>query len=324
MNLSPAAPEAARVDMFRAMVLVRAFENALVRERCLGRVPDLPPLSAGREPVAAGVCAHLRGGDVLAAAHRPHHLAIAHGMNLYRPAAESLSEHLSDRPLPGRGGGRRRWHLYDPDTDFVSPATAAEAYPLALGRAFRFQQEGSGLVAVSVTGMDEARHEGFREALSLAVLWSLPLVFVVEDADWGGEEPRSVVSTGFRPASCSYGMPATRVENNAVESVYQAAGTAIERARRGGGPSVIEVHTVSLTAPAPPHGFDAGAGRDPLPTYEEALRDHGRLDDVQVRRIWEEAQARVEEAIQAVTPPSVPEAHTAGAPKHGHRCRAGS
>lgn len=299
--------------MFRAMVVVRAFETAL-RERCQDRLHDLPPLSAGREPVAAGVCAHLGDGDVLTAARRPHHLAIARGMDLHRLAKESLAP----GPSTSGGCGRKRWHLYDPDTDFVSPSTAAEAYPLALGRAFRFQQERSGLVAVSVTDSEAARHEGFREALSLAMLWSLPVVFVVEDADWDGE-PRSAVRAGVRPTRTSYGLPATRVEDNAVESVYQYAGTAVERARQGGGPSLIEVHTVSLLEPRPEGR--TGVGRDPLPTYEQALREQGRLTEDRGRRIWEEARTRVDAAIEAAARSCEVDAQEL--PHNGPRCRAG-
>jgi acetoin:2,6-dichlorophenolindophenol oxidoreductase subunit alpha len=302
-DLSPAVDDAARVDLFRTMVLIRAFEDAILREHNLGAAPgpgDLR-LSAGREPVAAGVCAHLDNSDALTAAHRPHHLAIAHGMDLLKLARESLG---FENP---QGEGRRnRWHLFDPETHFVSSATIAEGYPPALGRAFAFQQRGNGRVAVAVTDRTAAHQEGFREALNLAALWTLPLVFVVEDDEWETEPPRSAAHSVITATdlSAEYGVPTERVEDNAVESVYEAAAKAVGRARIGQGPSVIEVHTVRLwnQPEAEPPSYRTGlydtAGRDPVPTYEQALRKRGLLTDLAVAQIRDEAVRRVENAIR--------------------------
>jgi TPP-dependent pyruvate/acetoin dehydrogenase alpha subunit len=158
---------------------------------------------------------------------------------------------------------------------------------------------------VAVTGEGAANQGAFHESLNLAALWKLPVVFVVEDNDWGISVPRSastaVPSNALRGAA--YDMPAERVEDNAVEAVFEAAGRAVARARAGEGPTLIEVHTLRLLG-----HFEGDAqgyrpdlkdvpGRDPIPTYEHTLRDAGVLDDTSVAQIKQESQDRVEEAI---------------------------
>jgi acetoin:2,6-dichlorophenolindophenol oxidoreductase subunit alpha len=158
---------------------------------------------------------------------------------------------------------------------------------------------------VAVTGEGAANQGGFHESLNLASLWKLPVVFVVEDNDWGISVPRSastcVTSNAVRAAG--YDMPGERVEENSVDAVYQAAERAVERARSGGGPSLIEVHTLRLWGhfEGDPQAYrpdlEGVPGRDPIPTYERALRADGLLDDAAEREIRDEASARVEDAV---------------------------
>jgi pyruvate dehydrogenase E1 component alpha subunit len=257
-------------------------------------------LAAGQEPVAAGVCAHLTADDAVTATHRPHHLAIAHGMDLKKMAAEIFGRETG----LGRGRGGHM-HLFDPATHFSCSGIIAEGYPPALGQAYAFRSKGTDRVAVAVTGEGAANQGAFHESLNLAALWKLPVVFVVEDNDWGISVPRSastaVASNAARGAA--YDMPAERIENNDVEAVYAAAGRAVARARAGQGPSLIEVHTLRMWG-----HFEGDAqgyrpelaevpGRDPIPAYERTLRDAGILDDTKVDEIKREATGRVEEAV---------------------------
>jgi TPP-dependent pyruvate/acetoin dehydrogenase alpha subunit len=299
-----------RLSLYRTMVLIRVFEEAILREYHAdkrpafdigaGLVPGEMHLSAGQEPVAAGVCAHLTAGDAVTATHRPHHLAIAHGVNLDRLAAEIFGRETG----LGRGRGGHM-HLFDPDTHFSCSGIIAEGYPPALGQAFAFRRQGTDRVAVAVTGEGAANQGAFHESLNLAALWRLPVVFVVEDNDWGISVPRSastcVTSNAIRAAG--YDMPGERVEDNSVEAVYEAAGCAVARARAGEGPSLIEVHTLRMwghfegDAQAYRTDLEGVPGRDPIATYEHALRSAGLLDDGQVKTVNEDAVARVEAAI---------------------------
>jgi pyruvate dehydrogenase E1 component alpha subunit len=299
-----------RLDLYRTMVLIRTFEEAILREYHAdkkpafdigaGLVPGEMHLSAGQEPVAAGVCAHLSTEDAVTATHRPHHFAIAHGVDLRKMTAEIFGR--TGGLGKGRGG---HMHLFDPSTHFSCSGIIAEGYPPALGQAFAMRHRGSDRIAVAVTGEGAANQGAFHESLNLASLWTLPVVFVVEDNDWGISVPRSastcVTSNAVRAAG--YDMPGERVEENSVEAVYAAAERAVDRARAGGGPSLLEVHTLRLWGhfEGDPQAYrpdlDGVPGRDPIPTYEQALRADGLLDDAAVAQTREESSATVEDAI---------------------------
>lgn len=299
-----------RADLFATMLQIRAFEDAILADYHAdkkpawdigaGLIPGEMHLAAGQEPVAAGVCAHLDNRDAVTATHRPHHFAIAHGMDLGKLAAEIYGRETGLGH--GRGG---HMHLFDPDTHFSCSGIIAEGYPPALGMAYAFRAAGSNAIAVAVTGEGAANQGAFHESLNLAALWKLPVVFVVEDNDWGISVPRSkstsVTSNADRAAG--YDMPGVRVEDNAVEAVYEVAGEAVERARNGGGPTLIEVHTLRLwghfegDAQAYRPDLEDVPGRDPIPTYERTLLADGVLDEAAVHRLREEAAARVRQAL---------------------------
>jgi pyruvate dehydrogenase E1 component alpha subunit len=298
------------LDLYRTMVLIRTFEEAVLREYHAdkkpmfdigaGAIPGEMHLAAGQEPVAAGVCAHLTTDDAVTATHRPHHFAIAHGVDLRRMAAEIFGR--VDGLGKGRGG---HMHLFDPATHFSCSGIIAEGYPPALGQALAFRKRGTDRIAVAVTGEGAANQGAFHESLNLAALWKLPVVFIVEDNDWGISVPRSASTcvTSNADRAAGYDMPGERVEDNAVEAVYEAAGRAVERARAGGGPSLIEVHTLRLwghfegDAQGYRSDLEGVQGRDPIPTYEAALRARGALDDDGVKDAQETAAQRVEDAI---------------------------
>jgi TPP-dependent pyruvate/acetoin dehydrogenase alpha subunit len=123
-------------------------------------------------------------------------------------------------------------HLLDPSRHLSGSGIIAESLPPALGQAFAFQRQGSGRVAVAVTDEGADNQEALHESLNLAALWQLPVVFVVEDDDWGICVPRSqcasIVSNADRAAP--YGMPGVRVEGNSVEAVHVAAGEVLTAA----------------------------------------------------------------------------------------------
>jgi pyruvate dehydrogenase E1 component alpha subunit len=321
---TPRPSTAARLNLFESMLLCRTYEEAILREYHAdkgpgfdigkGLVPGEMHLSAGQEPVAAGVCAHLTTDDAVTATHRPHHMAIAHGVDLRRMTAEIFGREAG----LGRGRGGHM-HLFDPDTHFSCSGIIAEGYPPALGQAFAFQRRGSDRVAVAVTGEGAANQGAFHESLNLGALWSLPVVFVVEDNDWAISVPRegstAVRSNAARAAA--YGMPGERVEDNDVEAVYEAAKKAVARARAGQGPSLIEVHTLRLwghfegDAQGYRSDLDTAPGRDPLPAYEARLREDGLLDDATLQRLRDQAHERVEDAITFAKQSPVPDPSTA-------------
>ena len=299
-----------RLDLYRTMVLIRTFEEAIRREYHAdkkpafdigaGRIPGEMHLSAGQEPVAAGVCAHLSTEDAVTATHRPHHFAIAHGVDLRAMTAEIFGR--VDGLGHGRGG---HMHLFDPRTHFSCSGIIAEGFPPALGQALAFQRRGTDRIAVAVTGEGAANQGAFHESLNLAALWRLPVLFVVEDNDWGISVPRaastSVASNAQRAAA--YGMPGERVETNSVEEIWTCAQRAVERARSGGGPTLLEVHTLRLWGhfEGDPQTYrpelDEVAERDPIPAYRRELHCAGVLDEATAREIDADAEAAVADAL---------------------------
>jgi len=313
-----------RLELYQVMVLSRTYEEAILREYHAdkkpafdigaGLVPGEMHRSAGQEPAAAGVCAHLRRDDAVTATHRPHHIAIAHGVDLDRMTAEIFGRETG----LGRGRGGHM-HLFDPQTHFSCSGIVAEGLPPATGQAFAFQRQGSGRVAVAFTGEGAANQGAFHESLNLAALWKLPVVFVIEDNEWAISVPReaSTAISSNADRAAAYGIPGQRIEDNDVEAVYTAAGDAVARARAGEGPTLIEVHTVRLWG-----HFEGDAqgyrpdladvpGCDPIPAYEARLTDAGILNAGLVRSIKEEAVARVEKVIEFAKSSPVPAPQTA-------------
>src|SRR5512146_1160090 len=313
-----------RLDLYRVMVLSRTFEEVMLREYHAdkkpafdigaGLVPGEMHLSAGQEPVAAGVCAHQRTDDAVTATHRPHHVAIAHGVDMDKMTAEIFGR--TSGLGRGRGG---HMHLFDPAVHFSCSGIIAEGLPPALGQAFAFTRRGSDAVAVAFTGEGAANQGAFHESLNLAALWKLPVVFVVEDNDWAISVPRnaSTAISSNADRAAAYGIPGQRIEDNDVEAVYTAAGDAVARARVGEGPTLIEVHTVRLWG-----HFEGDAqgyrpdladlpARDPIPAYQARLAKAGILSADSARSIKEEAVARVEKAIEFAKSSAVPAPQTA-------------
>jgi pyruvate dehydrogenase E1 component alpha subunit len=306
------------------MVLIRAFEAALLRDYHAdkkpqwdigaGLIPGEMHLAAGQEPVAAGICAHLNTDDAITGPHRPHHLAIAHGIDLNRMAAEIFGRETG--LCQGKGG---HMHLFDPVTHFSCSGIIAEGYPVSCGQALAFKREGKGRISVAVAGEGAANQGAFHESLNLAALWHLPVVFVIEDNDWAISVPRSkstAIASNAERAS-SYGVPGVRVEGNDVEAIHEVAGEAVARARAGQGPSLLEVHTVRLWG-----HFEGDAQayrgaelntlseRDPIPEYAARLEQLGALDAAGAAAIAEECQATVDSAIDfaKASPEPAPEA----------------
>ena len=298
-----------RLGLYKTMVLSRSFEEAILRDYHAdkkpnwdigaGLIPGEMHLSAGQEPVAAGVCAHLGADDAVTATHRPHHFAIAHGMDLHLLAAEIFGRETG----LGRGRGGHM-HLFDPSTHFSCSGIIAEGYPSALGQAFAFKSQGRHSVAIAVTGEGAANQGAFHESLNLAALWKLPVVFVIEDNDWAISVPRdastSIRSTAVR--ATGYGIRGVRVQDNSVEGVWDASKSAIDKARAGGGPSLIEVHTVRLwghfEGDAQAYRDDLESLIDPIPAYASQLETDGILTPELALDIAQEAKGRVDDAVE--------------------------
>ncbi len=305
-------PKEHLVDMYSAMVKIRYFEERLreiyfegkqpVFDIAAGPVPGEMHLAAGQEPVAVGVMPHLRPGDAITATHRPHHVAIAQGLDLKKMAAEIFGK---DTGL-GRGKGGHM-HLFSVEPNFGCSGIIAEGMPVAVGAALAFKKLGKDNVALSFFGEGAANQGGFHESLNLAALWNLPVVFICEDNAYAISVPKTA-STAVADNSdraSAYGMPGVLVSENDPVAVYEVAAEAIARGRAGDGPSLIEVKTDRLwghfEGDADAYRSDefktAMAERDAVESFGRRLAEEGVLSPAEQEKIRKDMQLQVDEAI---------------------------
>ncbi len=318
--------EQAQLEMHHQMVRIRRFEETLQQvymegkspafDIAAGPVPGEMHLAAGQEPVAAGVCLHLRPTDAVTATHRPHHIALAHGMDMQRMAAEIFGK---DTGLGhGKGG---HMHLFDPATSFGCSGIIAEGMPTAVGHALAFKKQGRDDIAVSFFGEGAANQGAFHESLNLAALWGLGVVFVCEDNAWAISVPKekatAIANNSERAAA--YGIPGVLIPDNDPIAVYEAAGQAVARARAGRGPTLIEVKTDRLLGhfEGDPQLYrtkdemETLAQRDALKLYERRLVAAGVLTEEGALAVWAAAQAEVDAAIEFARQSPYPEPEAA-------------
>lgn len=296
--------------MYELMLESRYFDDAIfaayfegknpVFNMAKGPVPGEMHQSFGQEPCAVGVVAHLGPDDVVGAAHRPHHVAIARGVNLPRMAAELFGKKTG---LSGGRGGHM--HLYDRSVNFFCSGIIAEGLGPAAGTALARKIQGLPGVAVAYIGEAAANQGAFHEVMNMASLWKLPFICVIEDNKYGVSVPKRLSTAVERnpDRGAAYGCFGEYVEGNDPDKIYAAAAIAVARARAGEGPTILELETERL------HGHfigdpalyrsdaERGAQQDPIPAYRRRLLEAGALDDAAAVALEAAVKARVSAAI---------------------------
>lgn len=310
-----------RLWMYANMVKSRHFEDLIkpayfegkspVFNMAKGPLPGEMHLSDGQEPCAVGVCAHLRADDTVTATHRPHHIAIAKGVDLNAMAAEIFGK--KDGLAGGRGG---HMHLFDPAVNFSCSGIIAQGLGPAVGAAMAAKHLGSDAVAVAFLGDGAANQGAFHEALNLASVWKAPVVFVIEDNSYGISVSKSdctaVESNAVRAAA--YDMPGHDVPGNDPDAVFEIVGEAVERARRGHGPSLIEIETSRLEGHfmGDPEGYrpDGEVDRlkelDPIPKFRARLLGDG-FEEAVLESTEQDARNIVDQAFSFARENQYPE-----------------
>jgi TPP-dependent pyruvate/acetoin dehydrogenase alpha subunit len=300
------------LDLYRMLVKIRTFEESVgelywenkspVFNIAADPLPGEMHLYSGQEAVAAGVCAHLRPEDAVAGTHRSHGHLIAKGVDINRMMAELFGKKTG--LCQGKGG---HMHLFDADLHFGCGGIIGGGIPHAVGAALAYKMQGKDNVAVTFFGDGAANIGAFHESLNLAAIWGLPAIFICEDNLYAISVPKSkstaVKSNAERAAA--YGIPGVLVDGMDVMAVYEAAGEAIGRARRGEGPSLIECHCYRYRghfegdpqAYKPAGEDDEWREKDPIPRFRKRLIGQGVLDEAGAARIQDEITAAVEQAV---------------------------
>ncbi|MGB9377853.1 MAG: thiamine pyrophosphate-dependent dehydrogenase E1 component subunit alpha [Mycobacteriales bacterium] len=291
--------------MFELMTRMRRFEKRAYDLFLQSLVKGTSHLSLGQEAIAAGFGIAMRPDDWTFATYRGHAHTLARGVEMTPVMAELLGR---DNGLMGGKGGSM--HLTSVDKGMMGSYAIVGAHlTIANGAAWSARLRGTDQVAVCFFGDGTTNIGAFHEALNLAARWSLPVVFVCENNLWMEYTPIELVTAVPRPAAdraAAYGLDPWFVDGNDVEAVHTAACSALERARTGQGPSLIEAVTYrhgghSRADPAKyrsPEETAAWLARDPIPAYRLRLLEAG-VDETVLADIESKVSQAVDEATEA-------------------------
>jgi pyruvate dehydrogenase E1 component alpha subunit len=276
-----------RLAMFRKLQVLRQFGKRAHDLFLQNLVKGTTHLSLGQEAIAVGFGQALRPDDYVFATYRGHGHSLARGMDPGAAMAELLGR--ENGILGGKGGSM---HLTDVSKGMMGSYAIIGAHLcIANGAAWSAQMRGTDQVAVAFFGDGTTNIGAFHEALNMAVVWNLPTVFVCENNLYMEYTPIDVVTAVENPAAdraSAYGLEPILIDGNDPDAVYLTAVRAIEQARSGGGPALVEAVTYrsgghSRADPGkyrPPAEVEAWVARDPIPTYRERLTALGFADDV--------------------------------------------
>ena len=312
---SPADAERTHlVDLHRRMMRIRFFEERVAALKATGELPGAVHIYIGEEAVAAGVCAALSVDDYITSTHRGHGHVLAKDGRMDRCMAELFGKR--DGYCKGKGGSM---HIADPGLGIIGAnGIVGAGMPIAVGAALSASQRGSGQVAVSFFGDGGSTHGTFHESLNLATVWSLPVIFVCENNGVSQLTPTAEVAAlgSVAQHGAAYGIPGVAIDGNDVVAVHEATRAAVQRARNGDGPTLIEAITFRIHNHS--EGLEAIIGqirdldeierwrqRDPLVLHRRTLERSGVtvgvLDELE-RSIRQEVTAAVEFARNSPYP----------------------
>ena len=304
------------LDLHRRMLRIRLFEEEAGKLSEAGKIPGALHLYVGEEAVAAGVMANLSDQDQITSTHRGHGHLVAKGGDFKQMYAELFGR--ATGYCKGKGGSM---HIADLDLGMLGAnGIVGGGPPIAIGAAFSNRYRGTRNVSVCFFG-DGASNEGtFHEAANMAALYKLPCLFVCENNGFGEftRQDRHQAIRDVADRAQGYGMPGIVVDGMDVLAVYETVGEAVERARNGGGPALIEAKTyrffdhVGLRGMGVVYRDDAEVmewrKRDPITTFEEQLAALGVLSAGEAQAVREQILAEIQEAIAFAEASPFPEA----------------
>lgn len=303
-----------RLARYERMVEIRVLEDKMLALFGEGVIAGTMHTAQGQEAVAVGVASVTTEQDTVTCTYRGHGVALAMGMSPRAVVGEILGR--TSGCLQGLGGSM---HLCDPDVGLLPTfAIVGAGIPIAVGAALTSQVLGRGTVAVAFFGDGATNIGAFHEALNLASVWTLPVVFVCENNGYGSHSRLSKTTPveQLSVRASSYAMTSETVDGQVLDDVRAAAGRAVERARSGGGPTLIEAKTYRYAGHSrsddnsyrPAGELESWQERDPIESYGRALQAEG-VGAETLEAIWTESRDRVEAVVAEVlaTPAPTPE-----------------
>ena len=306
-------PEDKLLEMYRLMVEIRLFEEKVFELYGQNLVPGTIHLYAGEEAVAVGVCTALRREDYITSTHRGHGHCIAKGADLKRTMAEILGK--KSGYCKGKGGSM---HIADFSIGMLgATAVVGAGLPIAVGAGLSARLRKTDQVVACFFGEGASNQGTFHESLNLASTWKLPVIFVCENNLYAMGTRQSVVMNVADVADrgAGYGIPGVVVDGNDVLAVHEAARAAVERARKGEGPTLIECKTYrhkghSRVDPAryrPKEEVSEWLSRDPIKLLRQRLTKENRMQPGELEKVEKEIAAEIEEAVRFALDSPFPE-----------------
>jgi len=310
------------LEMYKKMYMIRTYEETLgaiyyegktpAFDISKGPIPGELHLSSGQESSAVGICRHLRPEDAVVGTHRANHFAIAKGVDLRKMTAEIFGK--ATGLSRGKGG---HMHLFDTNVNFSCSGIVGASFPQATGVGIAAKMQGKDYVAVAVGGDGAANQGTFHESLNLAAAWKLPVIFVIEDNGWAISVPKNVSTSIDRNTERAkgYGIPGVYVDGEDVIAVYEVAKEAVERARRGEGPSLIEVRVYRFRGHfegdpqlyRPKEDLEEAKSRDPLTKLQNKLLERHIVDEAKLTAIKKEIEDEIKSIIDFARESPYPE-----------------
>jgi acetoin:2,6-dichlorophenolindophenol oxidoreductase subunit alpha len=293
------------LDLHRRMVRIRRFEESSGKLVETGEMPGFLHLYVGQEAVAAGVMSVLTDEDQITSTHRGHGHAIAKGAE-FRPMFAELYGKTTGY-CKGRGGSM---HIVDMNRGMLGAnAIVGGGIPIAIGAGFASQYRGDGTVAVTFFGDGATNIGAFHESINMAAVWDLPVIFVIENngyAEFTSQE-RHMKLTDIAERASSYGIPGVIVDGMDALAVREVAQEAVDRAKRGEGPTLIEAKTYrffdhqgikGMRIPyRDPAEVEAWKSRDAIRLIETIGVERGLATAEEFERIWAEVEADIQDGI---------------------------
>jgi len=297
------APETLK-DALRQMYLIRRFEEGAEESYMRGLVHGTMHLSIGQEASAVGICLSLTDTDQITSTHRGHGHCIAKGAEVKRMFAEFFGK--TTGYCKGRGGSM---HIADVSKgNLGANGIVGGGIPIAVGAALSIQMQKRQDVVVSFFG-DGANNEGaFHEALNMAAVWKLPVIFVCENNGYGmsTSTARSTAVKNVADRAAAYAMPGVIVDGNDLSAVSEASVQAVRRARAGEGPSLIECKTYRHRGHSKSdrnryrtkEEIGEWIAKDPIGRFETQLIEYGVLSGQEVEEVRQAVEREIAEAIE--------------------------
>lgn len=290
--------------MYKRMLEIRFFEEKVFDLYAQNLVPGTIHLYLGEEAVAVGVCSLLKKDDYITSTHRGHGHCIAKGAELKRTMAEILGKKTGY--CKGKGGSM---HIADFSIGMLgATAVVGAGLPIAVGAGLSAKLRKTDQVVACFFGEGASNQGTFHESINMASIWKLPVIFVCENNLYamGTRQSRVMAIENVADRAVAYGIPGVVVDGNDVLAVYEATQRAVERARKGEGPTLIECKTYrhkghSRVDPAkyrPKEEVEEWLAKGPIKRFKEKLLQTNTLTEAEIQQIEKEVSAEIEEAVK--------------------------